>query len=260
MSSHTSQPLAPAVAGPWSKRAGLRGRVAFLIVMVILGVSFLSASAVGAALVLVLPVRLRSRCGRSIMRRGFQFCIALMRSTGYCHFDLRELDALHDARGIVIAPNHPTLFDVVLIVSRVPNVVCVTKAQSWHNPLLGGMIRLAGFIRNDAPLPLVRRAAAELRAGSNLLIFPEGTRTPADATLGPFRPGFALMAKAARAPIQTVFLDNATPYLRKGWPLLRQPPLPLHYRARLGERFIPDAEPVAHLVATLAAYYSSQLP
>ena len=37
-------------------------------------------------------------------------------------------------------------------------------------------------------------------------------------------------------------------------------PLPLHYRARLGERFIPDAEPVAHLVATMAAYYSSQLP
>ena len=260
MPTHTSRPLAPGAAGPCTTLAALRGRVAFAFVMVILGVIFLTASAVGAVLAGALPVRLRSRCGRAIMRRGFQFCIALMRSTGFCHFDLRALDALHDARGIVIAPNHPTLFDVVLIVSRVPNVVCVTKAQSWHNPLLGGMIRLAGFIRNDAPLALVRSAAAELRAGSNLLIFPEGTRTPAGDTLGPFRPGFALMAKAARAPIQTVFLDNATPYLRKGWPLLRQPPLPLHYRARLGQRFVPDAGPVAPLVARLDAYYRSQLP
>ena len=260
MSTHISRPLTAGPAGTGETLAGLRGRVAFAIVMLILGLSFLTASAVGAVLAVVLPVRIRSRCGRAIMRRGFQFCLALMRSTGLCHFDLQALDALRNARGIVIAPNHPTLFDVVLIVSRVPNVVCVTKAQSWHNPLLGGMIRLSGFIRNDAPLPLVRRAAAELRAGSNLLIFPEGTRTPAGATLGPFRPGFALMAKAARAPIQTVFLDNATPYLRKGWPLLRQPPLPLHYRARLGKRFEPDAEPVARLVATLDAYYRNHLP
>ncbi len=239
---------------------GVPGRIAFAGVMAILGVAFLSASVVGAVLAWVLPGRLRSRCGRAIMRRGFQFCIGLMRATGYCHFDLRALDGLRQARGMVIAPNHPTLFDVVLIVACVPNVVCVTKAQSWNNPLLGGMIRLAGFIRNDAPLPLIRQAAAELRAGANLLIFPEGTRTPAGVTLGPFRPGFALMAKAARAPIQTVFLDDLTPYLRKGWPLLRHPPLPLRYRARLGRLFLPDAEPVARLVAELDAYYRSELP
>lgn len=240
--------------------AQVPGRVAFAVVMLILGLSFLTASVVGGVLAVLLPARMRSPTGRAIMRRGFQFCIGVMRATGYCHFDLGALDPLRDARGIVIAPNHPTLFDVVLIVSRVPNVVCVTKAESWHNPLLGGMIRLAGFIRNDAPLPLIRRAAAELRAGSNLLIFPEGTRTPLGVPLGPFMPGFALMAKVARAPIQTVFLDDTTPYLRKGWPLLRQPPLPLHYRARLGRQFMPDAEPVARLVATLDAYYRDELP
>ena len=240
--------------------AGLQQRVSFAVVMLILGLSFLTASIVGAILSIVLPARMRAPCGRTIMRRGFQFCIALMRMTGYCHFDLSALDALRDARGIMIAPNHPTLFDVVLIVACVPNVVCVTKAQSWRNPLLGGMLRLAGFIRNDAPLPLIRQAAAELRAGANLLIFPEGTRTPSGVTLGMFRPGFALMAKAARAPIQTVFIDDTTPYLRKDWPLLRHPPLPLRYRARLGRQFLPDAEPVARFVARLDTYFRSELP
>ena len=240
--------------------AEVPGRLAFAGVMAILGVTFLAASAAGAVLAWALPVRLRARCGRAIMRRGFQFCIGLMRATGYCHFDLSALEPLRHARGLVIAPNHPTLFDVVLIVACVPNVVCVTKAQSWRNPLLGGMLRLAGFIRNDAPLPLIRQAAAELRAGANLLIFPEGTRTPSGVTLGTFRPGFALMAKAARAPIQAVFIDDTTPYLRKDWPLLRHPPLPLRYRARLGRQFLPDAEPVARFVARLDTYFRSELP
>lgn len=237
----------------------MRGRVAFAAVMLILGISFLATSLAGAVLAGVLPRRMRAPCGRTIMRRGFQFCVALMRSTGFCHFDLSALAALQGARGLVIAPNHPTLFDVVLIVSQVPNVVCVTKASLWNNPLLGGMVRLAGFIRNDAPLPLVRRAAAELRAGSNLLIFPEGTRTPAKARLGPFRPGFALMARSGGAPVQAVLLEGGTPYLRKGWPLLRQPPLPLVYRARLGRRFPTDGEAVGSFVEGLEAYYRAEL-
>ena len=237
----------------------LHGRAAFAAVMLVLGISFLATSLAGAVLAVVLPRRMRAPCGRTIMRRGFQFCIALMRSTGFCHFDLQALAALQGARGLVIAPNHPTLFDVVLIVSQVPNVVCVTKASLWNNPLLGGMVRLAGFIRNDAPLPLVRRAAAELRSGSNLLIFPEGTRTPAGARLGPFRPGFALMAKSGAAPVQAVFLEGGTPYLRKGWPLLRQPPLPLTYRARLGRRFPTEGEAVGPFVEGLEAYYVTEL-
>ena len=238
---------------------GLHGRMAFVAVMIILGISFLAASLAGLVLAAVLPRRRRAPCGRTIMRRGFQFCVALMRSTGLCRFDLSALSALRDARGLVIAPNHPTLFDVVLIVSQVPNVVCVTKASLWNNPLLGGMVRLAGFIRNDAPLPLVRRAAAELRAGSNLLIFPEGTRTPATETLGSFRSGFALMAKAGGAPVQAVFLSLGTPYLRKGWSLLRQPPLPLVYSARLGRRFPTGGENVGLFVERLENYYRAEL-
>ena len=237
----------------------LHERVAFALVMAVLGVVFLISSIAGAVLALVLPPRLRAPCGRTIMRRGFAFCMAVMRSTGFCTFDLSALEALGQARGLVIAPNHPTLFDVLLIVSQVPNVVCVTKASLWHNPLLGGMIRLAGFIRNDAPLSLIRQAAAELRAGSNLLIFPEGTRTPLEARLGPFRPGFALMAKAGGAPVQAVFLSMNTSYLRKGWPLLRRPELPLVYGARLGRQFPTAGRSIGPFVAELEAYYRAEL-
>ena len=63
------------------------------------------------------------------------------------------------------------------------------KATGWPlYKLLGGSARLAGYIRNDAPLPLVRRAGAALREGANLLIFPDGTRT-VRPPVGPFKGG-----------------------------------------------------------------------
>ena len=62
------------------------------------------------------------------------------------------------------------------------------------------------------------------------------------------------MARNAGAPIQAVFIEADTPYLRKGWPLFRKPPLPLAYRARLGRRFAPTAS-----AAELEAYYAAEL-
>ena len=66
------------------------------------------------------------------------------------------------------------------------------------------------------------------------------------------------MARLAGAPVQTVFIESNSPYLRKGWPLLRMPPLPLCYRARLGERFAPE-HPASSFAARLEAYYRAEL-
>jgi 1-acyl-sn-glycerol-3-phosphate acyltransferase len=210
---------------------------AFVVVLVVLAIGFLGTSAVAAVLALLLPRQVGAPLGRGLIRQGFRFIVGLMRATGVCRIDLSGLEPLKRARGLVVTPNHPSLLDVVLIVSSLPNTVCITKAGLWNNPMLGGTARLAGYIRNDSPLLLVRRATAELRSGANLLIFPEGTRTPpGERPLGAFKPGFALMAKAAGAPVQTVFIETDTQYLQKGWPVWRKPVLPFAFQARLGQR------------------------
>lgn len=242
----------------WTVLRRSYGALAFGYVMTLLAVAFLATSAAGAVLLRVLPSARRQAAGQAIVFNGFRFVLGGMRLTGLFHYDLSELDALRDARGVVIAPNHPSLLDVVLVASRVPRVVCIVKASLWNNPFLSGCARLAGYIRNDASQTVVRRAAAELRAGNNLLIFPEGTRTTVLGTPDPFKPGFALMARIAGAPVQTVFIESNSPYLRKGWPLLRMPRLPLRYRVRLGERFTPE-QPAAAFIARLEAYYRTKL-
>jgi hypothetical protein len=51
-----------------------------------------------------------------------------------------------------------------------------------------------------------------------------------------------LIAQLAKVPIQTVIIETDSPYLRKGWPLLRPPPAPVVVRVRLGPRFEPQAD------------------
>jgi 1-acyl-sn-glycerol-3-phosphate acyltransferase len=167
---------------------------------------------------------------------GFRGFIAAMQAMGIFRCDLTALDALRDAGALIVAPNHPALLDAVLVISRLPRVVCITKASLWDNWFLGGGIRLAGYIRNDTPLTLVKQARRELRAGHHLLIFPEGTRTVAPP-VNAFKAGFLLIARQAGVPVQTVFIEGESRYLTKGWSLFRKPDLPLVYRARLGRRF-----------------------
>jgi 1-acyl-sn-glycerol-3-phosphate acyltransferase len=88
---------------------------------------------------------------------------------------------------------------------------------------------------------MVRRAVEELRGGSQLLLFPEGTRTTR-GRLNPFRGSISLIARQAGVPVQTVFIEADSAFLGKGWPLWRRPELPLRYRVRLGRRFDPPRE------------------
>jgi 1-acyl-sn-glycerol-3-phosphate acyltransferase len=187
----------------------------------------------------------------------FRFFLGCLRATGLFRCDLRALDALRAEPGLVIAPNHPALIDVVLITSRLPRVTCIMKAELWDSPLLGGSARLARYIRNDSPVSLVRLAAREVKQGSQLLVFPEGTRT-VKPPVNAFKGGFALIAKHAGVPVQTVFIETNSRYLGKGWPLYRMPALPLYYRVRLGQRFTVEGD-VKAFTARLEAYFANQL-
>ncbi|MGQ0522895.1 MAG: lysophospholipid acyltransferase family protein [Betaproteobacteria bacterium] len=171
--------------------------------------------------------------------------------------DLDVLDALRDEPSLIIAPNHPALLDAVLMMSRLPRAVCIMKAQLGENAFLGGAVRLAGYIRNDSAVKMIRRASTTVRDGGQLLIFPEGTRT-ARQPVNPFKGGFALIAKTARVPVQTVFIATNSPFLSKGWPLFKKPDFPLIYRARLGRRFEVDGE-VKTFVADMERYYRKAL-
>ena len=78
--------------------------------------------------------------------------------------------------GQLMLANHPSLLDVVFILSRVPDANCVVKADLLHNPAMSSQIRACGYVLNREDFDFVEQIDEILQAQS-LLIFPEGTRT-----------------------------------------------------------------------------------
>ncbi len=203
----------------------------------------------------LLPRTVGRRLGRAAISKGYRGYWRFTRPFGQLRLEAEALDVLRDEAGLVIVANHPSLLDAMMLVARLPLAACVMKASLMRNPLLASGALLARYIPNDSVHGMVRRAVADLREGGQLLMFPEGTRTT-HAPINHFAPGFALIAKHAKAPVQTVFIDTHSPYLAKGWPLWRLPPLPIEFSVRLGRRFEPQADHEA-LAHEIEAYFAA---
>ncbi len=204
----------------------------------------------------LLPQRLGQPLGRRMISFGFRVYLRMLSLFCACRFDLHEIDQLRDQGPLIVAANHPSLLDAVMIVSRLPNAVCVMKASLMDNILFGAAARLARYIRNDVALKMIFGAREELEQGAMLVIFPEGSRTlnfPFDAST----PSVGLIANRSKIPVQTLLIEFSTPYLGKAWPLFRRPVLPLSCRIRLGRRFPPPSN-VQAFSAELDTYFSSE--
>jgi len=225
--------------------------------LLVLGLISLSWNLAATLLYPLLPRAIGRRLGRAAIAHGYGLYWRFASFTGMLHLHSAALDVLRDEAGLIVVANHPSMLDALMLVARLPKSACVMKASLMRNPFLGAGARLARYIRNDSPRSMIRLAVEDLRDGGQLVLFPEGTRTTR-WPVNVFRPGFTLIAQRARVPIQTVFIDTDSPYLGKGWPLWRLPPLPIVFSVRLGRRFEPRADHAA-LLAEIEGYFAAAL-
>lgn len=195
--------------------------------------------------------------GRYVIMAAFRLYLASLTASRRFSFDLQALDALRDEPSLIIAPNHPSLLDAVMVISRLPNVACVLKTELMNNLFLGAGARLARYIRNRPLRRMVQQAMHDVAGGSHLLLFPEGTRTTTNP-VNPLTGSVGLIAHHGQVPVQTVLIETDSAYLSKGWPLFRKPPMPIHYRLRLGRRFAPPQN-TQTFMAELEDYFAHEL-
>jgi 1-acyl-sn-glycerol-3-phosphate acyltransferase len=225
--------------------------------LLLLGAICLCWSLLTLPLYALLPRPLGRALGRYGIMRGFRFYAWWLERIGAYRLDLAAIDALRDGPPLILAPNHPSLIDALLILSRHPNLSCVMKSELMASILLGPGARLARYIHNGSPLQLVREAVADLRLGGTLLLFPEGTRT-SRPPLDPLTRSVGVIARRARVEVQTLLIETDSAFLRKGCGLWTRPSLPITYRVRLGRRFEPPPDPEAFMLE-LERYYRSEL-
>jgi 1-acyl-sn-glycerol-3-phosphate acyltransferase len=125
--------------------------------------------------------------------------------------DVQGAQALRAGGPAVVVANHPTYLDVMVLLSLTPRACCVVKNAHWGNPCFWGIVRAAEYVSNADAISLVEAGAKQLAAGYTMIIFPEGTRSPAPNRLHAFSRGFAHMALKAGAPIVPVLMDCDPP-------------------------------------------------
>lgn len=246
-------------AEPSSRVASVLLRAWLFVLLFWLGVLSLGWNFIATVLRLFLRGATARRVGCAGICYGYRWYWACARASGLLRMDADSLDVLRDVPGgLVIAANHPSLLDALMIVARLPRGTCVMKGGLVRNPFLGAGATLAGYVPNDSIRTMVRLGVERLQEGGQLVVFPEGTRSPAPGRIHPFSRSIALIAQRAQVPIQTVVIETDSPYLGKGWPLWKLPPVPIVFRARLGQRFEPgtDAEQVS---AAMEAYFRKEL-
>ncbi len=225
--------------------------------LTLLGIICLTWTVFALPLYFILPRDLGTAVGRRGISRGFRLYAWSLAATGAYRLDLTAIDSLKGGPAVILAPNHPSLIDALLILTRHPNIVCVMKAQLMKNVFLGSGSRLARYVRNHSSRQMVKESVTHLRHGGVLLLFPEGTRTR-QAPINQLVGSVGLIAKHSGVPVQTLIIETDSPFLSKGWPLFRRPSLPIVYRVRLGKRFAPPSD-VPAFTAELDAYYRREL-
>jgi 1-acyl-sn-glycerol-3-phosphate acyltransferase len=139
----------------------------------------------------------------------------VLRRVGVMELDVSGANALRAGGPAIVVANHPTYLDVMVLLSLTPRACCVVKNAHWSNPCFWGIVRSAEYVSNADPVELIEAGARRLAAGYTMIIFPEGTRSPAPNRLHAFSRGFAHMALKAGAPIVPVLMDCDPPAFTK---------------------------------------------
>jgi 1-acyl-sn-glycerol-3-phosphate acyltransferase len=139
---------------------------------------------------------------------------------------------------VLLASNHASNLDPPLVAICLKRPIhFLAKEELFRVPVLGPVItRLnAHPIRREGIDRKALRGVLEvLRSGQTLIIFPEGTRTP-DGSLQEAKPGVAMIAAQAGAPIVPVYIEGTFRAMPRGasWPR------PVKVRVYFGEPFPP---------------------
>lgn len=133
----------------------------------------------------------RQQAARTVVQAVFRLFVGWMRLLGLIRYQVHGAEKLQ-RRGLLILANHPTLIDVAFLIGLVPNASCVVKSTLASHPCTRGPVGATGYICNNAGADLLLECTNALATGSNLIIFPEGTRT---------QPGQALKMQRGAAQI-----------------------------------------------------------
>ncbi|MFZ2311497.1 MAG: lysophospholipid acyltransferase family protein [Methylobacter sp.] len=171
--------------------------------------------------------------GQKVVHYSFYVFIGLMHRMGVMTYEIVGLEKLNRPGQLIIA-NHPTLVDIVFLISRIKQANCIVKEKLWRNPFMRGPILNAGYISNGDPEKMIAECVDWLQSGGSMIIFPEGTRSVPGKPCY-FQRGAAAIALQANKIVTPVTLSCYPSTLTKAEPWYQIPHRRFHLAMHVGD-------------------------
>lgn len=168
---------------------------------------------------LAVVVMLVDRSGEAVVwigRRWVRWILATCR----VRVEVEGLENIPLRSPVIFMSNHQSLFDIAAIVDTMPvSFRFVAKKELVRIPLFGWALAGSGHVivdRQDREKAVqsLHRAAERVRSGTNVIIFPEGTRSPT-GVLQQFKSGGFHLAIESQVPIIPVTVSGSHRITRK---------------------------------------------
>lgn len=147
------------------------------------------------------------------------------------------LENLETNSPCIYVSNHVSHMDVVAIARTIPlGLFYIGKKELKKVPILGQYMQLIGHVfidrkNHEKAMVSMRKAAELIKAGKNVITFPEGTRSP-NGKIGVFKRGTFIIAKEGAIDIQPIAVVNAENILPRDSFIIR----PGTIEVRIGKR------------------------
>ncbi len=205
---------------------------------------------------------------RNAIRRAFKLFLKVLQTLRVMTYEINHEEYIPEKPSIVIA-NHPSLLDVVFLISIIPDADCVIKGSLLKNWLTRLPAKAAAYVSNDSK-NLVNEVMESV-SKYPLILFPEGTRSEPDKALK-FQRGAANLALFANAKVSClvtpVTLTCSPPTLLRNQRWYHIPPNPPHFTvtfhpaidvSRVIPKNLPQSKASRVLTRHLEAFYAEKL-
>ena len=156
---------------------------------------------------LIFPFQKSSSSNLKTLCKSWQFFLWLLKKTEVITLKIQDIEKIKNIKNSIIVSTHPSILDIVILMSIIPNSTCFVAKKLTKNPFFKGMVELLFVVETDSINEWLDNSLKHLNNGMNLIIFPMGTRHAPNEELK-IKRGAALIAQ--KSGVDIVALDIQT--------------------------------------------------